>query len=122
MQLENISVIQKGSDRMSVFVVETYLVAPEKRGKFRSLIQRLLQYRKENPKLFEEVRSWKLFAQMFGGIAGMYIEMWEFDSMAGLEKCWKREDKDEGFMKIHQEFLQLIDPTTFSMKIWKSIM
>lgn len=107
---------------MSVFVVETYAVTPEKRGKFKSLMQRLLEYKKQNPKLFEEVRSWKLFAQMFGGIAGTYIEMWEFDSMADLEKCWKREDKDEGFMRMHQEFLQLIDPTTFSMKIWNSIM
>ena len=122
MQLENILVIQKGSGEMSVFVVETYLVAPEKRGKFKLLMQRLLEYKQENPKLFEEVRSWKLFAQIFGGIAGTYIEMWEFDSMADLEKCWKREDKDEGFMKIHQQFLQLIDPTTFSMKIWTSVM
>lgn len=122
MQLENILVIEKGSGEMSVFVVETYLVAPEKREKFKLLMQRLLEYKKENPKLFEEVRSLKLFTQMFGGIAGTYIEMWEFDSMADLEKCWKREDKDEGFMKIHQQFLQLIDPTTFSMKIWTSVM
>ena len=122
MQLENMLVMQKGSGEMSIFVVETYLVASEKREKFKLLMQRLLEYKKENPKLFEEVRSLKLFAQMFGGIAGSYIEMWEFDSMADLEKCWKREDKDAGFMRIHQEFLQLIDPTTFSMKIWNSIM
>jgi hypothetical protein len=122
MQLESILVIQKGSGEMGVFVVETYLVAPEKREKFKLLMQRLLEYKKENPKLFEEVRSLKLFAQMFGGIAGTYIEMWEFDSMADLEKCWKREDQDAGFMKIHKEFLQLIDPTTFSMKIWHAFM
>ena len=122
MQPENILVIQTGSSEMSVFVVETYLVAPDKREEFKLLMQRLLEYKQENPKLFGEVRSWKLFAQMFGGIAGTYIEMWEFDSMADLEKCWKREDQDEGFIKIHQEFLQLIDNTTFSMKIWNSIM
>ena len=122
MHLENILVIQKGSGEMSIFVVETYLVASEKREKFKLLMQRLLEYKKENPKLFEEVRSLKLFAQMFGGIAGTYIEMWEFDSMADLEKCWKREDQDEGFLRIHQEFLQLIDPTEFSMKIWNAVM
>jgi len=72
--------------------------------------------------LFEEVKSLKLFAQMFGDITGTYIEMWEFDSMADLEKCWGREDKDEGFMKIHKQFLQLIDPTAFSMKIWNAVM
>jgi hypothetical protein len=122
MQLENILVLQKESSEMSVFVVETYLVLPEKREKFKSLMQRLLQYKEENPKLFEEVRSLKLFTQVFGGIAGTNIELWEFDSMTDIEKCWKREDKDEGFMKIHQQFLQLIDPTTFSMRIWNSIL
>ena len=50
MQLENILVIQNGSGEMSVFVVETYLVAPEKREKFKLLMQRLFEYKKENHK------------------------------------------------------------------------
>ena len=107
---------------MSVFVVETYVVKPEKREEFMSLWQRVLEYKEEKPELFGEVKSLNLFTQMFGGVAGAYIEMWEFDNMADLEKCWAREHKDEGFMKIHQEFILLIDPATFSMKVWKSIM
>ena len=107
---------------MSVFVVETYVVAPEKREKFESLMQRLFSYKNENAKLFKEVRSFKLFTQVFGGIAGTYIEMWEFGSMADLEKCWERENRDKRFMRIHQEFLQLIEPATFSMKMWNSVM
>jgi hypothetical protein len=106
---------------MSVFVVEKYVVPPEKREKFKSLMQRLFEYRKENTKLFKEVRSLKIFTQVFGGIAGTYIEMWEFESMADLEKCWERENRDERFMRIHQEFLQLIDPVTFSMKMLSSV-
>jgi len=105
---------------MSVFVVETYVVPPEKREKFKLLMQRLFEYEKENTKLFKEVRSLKLFTQVFGGITGEYIEMWEFESMTDLEKCWERENRDEKFMNIHKEFLQLIDPTTFSMKMWSS--
>jgi len=113
---------RKEDEKMSVFVVETYLVKPEGQEEFKSLIQRLLEYKEENPRLFKEVKSFKLFHQMFGGLAGAYIEMWEFDSIADLEKCWTRENKDEGFMKIHKDFLRLIDPATFSMKIWTSVM
>jgi len=107
---------------MSIFVVETSMVKPEKQEQFKSLMQRVLKYKEENPELFKEVKSWKLFRQKFGGIAGAYVSMWEFDNLADLEKCWAREDKDEGFTKLHQEVLQLIDSATFSMKIWSSVL
>jgi hypothetical protein len=107
---------------MSIFVVETCMVKPEKQGEFKSLMQRVLKYKEENPELFKEVKSWKLFRQMFGGIAGAYVSMWEFENFADLEKCWAKEEKDEGFVKMHQELLQLIEPVTFSMKMWTSAM
>jgi len=101
--------------------VETYLVKPEEREKFKSLIQRLLRYKKENQELFKEVKSLKIFAQTFGGIAGAHIEMWEFGNMADLEKCWAKENKDERFRRMHQEFLQLIEPVTFSINVWSEV-
>jgi len=113
---------RREDEKMSVFVIETYLVKPERQEEFKALIQRLLEYKKENPQLFKEVKSFRLFRQTFGGLAGAYIEMWEFNNMAELEKCWTRENKDEGFMRIHEGFLRLIDPTTFSMKMWTSVM
>jgi hypothetical protein len=106
---------------LSIFAVETYVVKPEKQVEYQSLMQRLLQYKKQNPQLFNEVKSFGLFHQMFGGLAGAYIEMWEFDSMADLEKCWTKEPKDEGFMKIHKEFMLLIVPDTFSINIWNAV-
>jgi len=107
---------------MSVFVVETCMVKPEKQERFRSLMQRVVKYKGENPELFKEVKSWKLFRKMFGGIAGAYVSMWEFENMADLEKCWAKEEKDERFTELHRELLQLIDPTTFSMRLWNSVM
>ena len=107
---------------MSIFVVETCMVKPEKREEFRLLMQRVLKYKEGNPELFKEVKSWKLFRQMFGGIAGAYVSMWEFENLADLEKCWAKEEKDKSFQKMHQELLQLIYPATFSMKIWTSAM
>ncbi len=105
---------------MSVFVVETCVVKPGKRAAFKSLMQRVRQYKEETPELFREVKSWKLFRQMFGGIAGAYVSMWEFADLADLEKCWTREDKDQRFMEMHYELLQLIESATFSMQIWTS--
>ena len=107
---------------MSVFIVETYVVKPEKQGEFMPLIQRFLDYRKANPNVFKETKSWKLFVQRFGGIAGAYVENWEFDTMADAEKCMTRMLKDKGFLKIYQEFMLLIDPATYSMKLWNAVM
>jgi len=106
---------------MSVFVIETYVVKPEKQGEYQSLMRRLLEYKKQNPQLFKEVKSFRLFHQMFGGLAGAYIEMWEFDSIADLEKCWIEESKNEGFMKIHKEFTLFVEPTTFSINVWSAV-
>ena len=114
-------VARKGDYIMSVFVIETYVVKPEKHGEYKSLIQTLIKYKKENPELFKEVKSFRLFHQMFGGLAGAYIEMWEFDSMADLEKCWMKESKDKDFMKIHKEFMLLIEPTTFSINVLSAV-
>jgi len=113
---------EKVGEKMSIFVVETCLVKSEKREEFKLLMQRVRKYKEENPELFKEVKSWKLYRQMFGGIAGVYVSMWEFKNLADLEKCWAKEEKDESFRKMHQELLKLIDPATFSMKIWASAM
>ncbi len=98
------------------------MVKPEKREESKRLMQRVLRYKEENPELFKEVKSWRLFRQMFGGIAGAYVSMWEFENLIDLEKCWAKEEKDESFQKMHQELLKLIDPATFLMKIWASAM
>lgn len=113
---------EKRDEMMSIFVVETCMIKPEKRGEFKSLMNRVRKYKEQNPELFKEVKSWKLFRQMFGGTAGAYVSMWEFENLADLEKCWAKEEKDENFQKMHHELLKLIYPTTFSIEIWASSM
>jgi hypothetical protein len=110
----------KGADGMTIFVVETCMVKPEKYGAFKLLMEKVRKYKEEKLELFKEVKSWKLFKQMFGGIAGAYVSIWEFENLADLEKNWAKEDADEEFTKMHQELMQLIDPATFHMEIWSS--
>lgn len=106
---------------MTVFVVETYVMKPEKQGGFKSLLQRFLGYMKENPALFKEMKSWKLFTQTFGGIFGAYVELIEFDSLAEREKCYTRLLKDKEFSRMYQEFMTHIDTATFSMSVWEPV-
>jgi len=106
---------------MTVFVVETYVVKPEKQVEFKSLLQRFLRYMKKNPTLFKEMKSWKLFTQTFGTISGAYVELVEYDSLAEHEKCHARLLKDKGFMKLYEEVMTLIDTTTFSMSAWEPV-
>ena len=106
---------------MSVFIVDTHVVKPEKQEEYMSFMRRVRKYMKENPETFKEVKSWKVFAQMFGGIAGGYVQLWEYDKMAHIEKSLTRMFKDKGFMEIKQQFNRLIEPATHSWNVWNTV-
>lgn len=57
---------------------------------------------------------------MFGGITGAYDAMEEFDNTADAEEFHTRFFEGEEFIKLHQEFMRLIEPTTYSKNIWKA--
>lgn len=60
---------------MSIFVVETYVVRPEKREEFTPALNEFLKFKETHPELFVGLKSWKLYKQEFVGINGLYIEM-----------------------------------------------
>jgi len=108
---------------MTVFIVDTFVVKPEKQREFMQLNQRFLKYKKENPERLREMKSWKLFVQTFGGISDAYfISMEEFDNMEDVGKHMTRVSKDEELMKILQELMLLVDPATFSRNVWNVVM
>jgi len=107
---------------MSVFVIEPYVVKLGKQEELVSLLQRIRKYKEENPERFKEMKSKRIFSQMFGGISGGYIEMNEFDNIADAEKYMTRVSRDKGFMKLYQEAKLLLVPATYSLNVWKSVM
>jgi len=107
---------------MSVFVVDTHVVKPEKQEEYVSLMQRLRKYMKEKPETFRELKSIKLFTQTFGGVYGAYVELVEYNSLADYEKLISRILKDEGFMKLFQEIMLLMESGTFSLNVWNFVM
>jgi len=106
---------------MGVFIVDTHVVKPEKQAEYTSLMQKVREYMKENPETFKEVKSWKVFAQMFGGIAGGHVQLREFNNMADIEKSLTKMFKDKGFTEIKQEFNRLIEPATHSWNVWNAV-
>ena len=106
---------------MAVFIVETFVVKPEKQKEFMPLWKKMLKFIKENPKMFKG-KSGKLFTQTFGGVYGAYVSMWEYNSLADMEKEMTVTMKDERLLKLMQEFMQLIVPNTYTANVWNFVM
>jgi hypothetical protein len=108
---------------MAVFIVETYVIKPEKQAEFTAYKRKWKKFFtfKEKPQLFKEVKSQKMFTQVFGGNSNGYVEIWEFDNLADLEKFFNRLMKSDYATKLAPEFASLIVPATRSMSIWNSV-
>jgi hypothetical protein len=106
---------------MNIVFVLTYVVKYEKRTEFQALVKQFLKFKKENPKTFEGLKSWRLFQREYGGVAGSYVEMWEFKSIEEMEKVNERMMKHEEMKEIHTKFHNMIDHTTFTESIWNTV-
>ena len=107
---------------MAVFMVETYVVKPDKQEEFREFGKKYVEWTKKRSDLFKEVKSWKLFAQVLGGNCGGYVEMWEFENLADGEKAMNRMMQDKEFTTtIYSEFASLLVSATHTINIWNSV-
>jgi len=106
---------------MSVFLVSTYVVNPEKQEEYKEMYRRLQEYKKENPEEFKELKSWKVFTQTFGDIYGKYMEIYEFDSMADYERFEERASKNKEYLEIAQNQMLCLVPDTVSNSIWNPV-
>jgi len=106
---------------MNIFLVETYQAKQEKQSAFNKLLKEFVKFRKENPKVFEGLKSWKLLQQEYGGIGNLYIEMWEFENLQEMEKCNARIFGNKEMKRIQAEFHTLIDSSTFARFVWNKI-
>ena len=104
---------------MTVFLVENYVIKPDKQLEFLAYKEK---WKKFFAPLLKELKSYKMFAQMFGGNYGGYVEMWEFENLADLEKFFSKVMKSDYMKKFYPEFASLIVPGAYSMSIWNSVM
>lgn len=106
---------------MSILLVETYVVKAEKQAEYTPLLNEFLEFKKDHPQLFDGLKSWKLHKQDIGQPAGLYIELWEYESLANMEEIGGRIFADEGMKAISAAFHQLVEPATFSASIWSLV-
>lgn len=109
------------SDKMTVSMVETYVIKPDKLEEFNTLLKKSETYMKKHPDLFKEMKSHKIFSQLFGGNWGGYIEMYEFENLASFEKWMTRIMQSDYMRTSYPEQISLVVPGTHSMNIWKSV-
>ena len=89
---------------MSIFLVETYIAKQERQAEFQKLLKEFLKFKKENPRGFKGLISWKLLQQEYGGVGNLYIEMWEFESLQEMEKINTRVFEHKEMKRINTEF------------------
>jgi len=106
---------------MNVIYVSTYMVKYEKQAEFQALIKRFLKFKRANPKVFEGVKSFRLFQQEYGGVVGSYVEMWEFRSKEEQEKFLMGYMKHKELKEIDTEFQEMIDHSTLTASIWNTV-
>jgi len=109
---------------MTVFLVETYVIKPEKQAEFaayKKKWKKFFGYKDGHLQRFKEVKSYKMLAQMLGGNWGGYVEMWEFENLADLEKWMSRMMKSDYMTKLAPEFASLEVPASRSMNIWNPV-
>jgi hypothetical protein len=57
---------------------------------------------------------------MVGGNADGYVEMFEFESLAGIERFLSKLMKSGYMAKLYPEFISLIVPGSRSTSVWAS--
>ena len=106
---------------MNTVYVSTYIVKYEKQTEFQALMKRFLKFRKANPRIFEGVKSFRLFQQEYGGVVGSYVEMWEFKSKEEMEKFLTGYMKHKELKEIDAEFQKMVDHTTLTASTWNTV-
>lgn len=106
---------------MSAFLIETYVVRTDMQPEFMPLLDKFLTFKRQHPGLFVGLKSWHLYKQEIGTPAGMYVEMWEFESLAEMDEVNGRVFGDPEMKAIQTAFHSLVEPATFNTSIWRPV-
>lgn len=104
---------------MAIINAVTFVVRPGKQNKATQLLKELKEHFFKNKEEYKEIKSMNLFTQLYGGTYGTYVDLEEYDSFAACEAAQKSMEKDEIIMKIYRELMELIEPSTYSINVWK---
>jgi hypothetical protein len=106
---------------VTVFVVRTYTVKPDKLADHNMWGKKLVALMKKKPGLFGGVQSMRVLSHKYGGAVGGFTAMWKFKTIADAEK-W-----EDGFTEVNeevalrQEFLELLVPGSHRQELWETV-
>ena len=103
---------------MRIFSVLTFALMRDQDDAFLTLMKRFILYRKIHFDLFKEMKSFSVFRQQ----SGPYVMMWVYDSLDDYELLSTRVSKDEGWGKLQEGLLQLVDDSTYKHDLWKTVL
>lgn len=108
---------------MSVFLVSTYVVKPDKLEAYKAMYRRWLEYKNEHPEAVTELepKSWRIFTQTFGDVYGKHMEIYEFDSLTDYERFMERASKNKEYSEIFEQQMLCFVPGTVSNSIWSPV-
>ncbi len=106
---------------MTIFLMRTYVVYPDKLKEHDVWGKRLVALMKEKPALFKEVRSLEVLSQKYGDSFGGFAAMWKYKSLVDLEKWGRRFKATKELSALKSDFLRLVVPETYSAKIWEQV-
>ena len=106
---------------MTIFLIRTYTVKPDKLKEHNKWGKKLVALMKKKPELFSTVKSMRVFSHKYGGAVDGFTAMWGFESLAHVEGWENGFSEIPEEMSLRSEFMDLIIPGSFSVDIWKSI-
>jgi len=112
---------ENGGEKMTIFLMETYVIKPDKLEEFTALLKKLETYMKKHPDLFKEVKSHKVFSQILGANWGGYVEMTEFENLTNFEKWMMRIMQSDYMKTVYPEYAVLEVPGMHSINMWNPV-
>jgi hypothetical protein len=104
---------------MTIYVVETFVVKPDKADEWASVYKKYLALIKKHPDLHTEVKSYKVFNHWLGGSQGGTVVMWEMESIEDIPKRSRKLSGNKEFTdEIYPNFLNIMVPRSYSVNVW----
>jgi hypothetical protein len=106
---------------MTVFLVRTYTVKPDKLKEHNEWGKKLVSLMKKKPELFKGVKSMRVLSQKKANCVGNFSAMWGFESLDCIEGWETGFDEIPEEKALRTEFMDLIVPGSFSACIWEPV-
>lgn len=106
---------------MTVFLVRTYIVKPDKVREHDAWGKKLVTLMKKQPNKFNGVKSMQVLSPKYGESVGRFTAMWKFKGLTDADKWEDSFGVDKELAALRAELMNLIVLGSYSASIWESV-